>query len=481
MASQVTQSQYNVSKQPIRNKYIKVELLDFNYMTVGELQGNVISGSINIDANSDLRRSCTLSLVVTDSSFNVEAGGKIWLDKLIKIQVGIDSIRTGQTVWTKMGIFLINQPSYTYDAKTHTLSFQGVDLAAKLTGLRNGYIAGLGQDDKVLIKTGDNIRQNIIGVLQQNGIKRYVVSECRNTDGAIQPVPYDMEFEQGSTWWDVIAALRDILPSYQAYFDVDGVFRYEPIPMSAADPIMVDMDTWVENVISDSVNVDFESVKNVVEVYGVMHDPQYFSDETKTTVSGANISMTVAEDFEAKEYVMIGFVLPSAVSGNITINVNNTGAKNLVNSSGNQITSLAANTYWVAYYQANGTWLFLGHVQAQAIWQDTNPQSPFYINGPIGQIRIPLYGDNYENIQSDELALERAKYEIYLRCRLNDSISITTVPIYYLDVNWKTNYRPLGQDIINQYIIQSISIDLSSGGKQTINMSRFYPLYPDLT
>ena len=102
-------------------------------------------------------------------------------------------------------------------------------------------------------------------------------------------------------------------------------------------------------------------------------------------------------------------------------------------------------------------------------------------NGSIGQIRIPLYGDDYENIQSDELALERAKYEIYLRCRLNDSISITTVPIYYLDVNWKTNYQPLGQDIINQYIIQSISIDLSAGGKQTINMSRFYPLYPDLT
>ena len=31
-----------------------------------------------------------------------------------------------------------------------------------------------------------------------------------------------------------------------------------------------------------------------------MHDPQYFSDETKTTVSGANISMTVAEDFEKR-------------------------------------------------------------------------------------------------------------------------------------------------------------------------------------
>lgn len=481
MATQITQSQYNVSKQSIRNKHIKVELLDFNYMTVGELQGNIISGSVDIQANSDLRRSCTLSLVVTDSSFNVEAGGKIWLDKLIKIQVGVDSIRTGQTVWNKLGTFLINQPSYTYDAETHTLSFQGVDLAAKLTGLRNGYVAGLGQDDKVLIKTGDNVRQNIIGILQQNGINRYVVSECKNVDGAIQPVPYDMEFGQGSTWWNVIAALRDILPSYQAYFDVDGVFRYEPISISAADPVMVDMDVWTENVISDNVDVDFESVKNVVEVYGVMHEPQYFSDETSTTVSGANIAMTVSEEFEAKEYVMVGFVLPSAVSGNITINVNNTGAVNLVNSSGAQITSLDAETYWVAYYQANNTWLFLGHVQAQAIWQDVNPQSPFYINGSIGQIRIPLYGGEYDNIQSDELALERAKYEIYLRCRLNDAISITTVPIYYLDVNWKINYQPLDQETINQYIIQSISVDLSAEGQQTIRMSRFYPLYPDLT
>ena len=480
MATQITQSQYNISKQSIRNKYVKIELLDFNYMTVGELQGNVISGSVDVQANSDLRRSCTLSLVVTDSSFNVEAGGKIWLDKLIKIQVGIDDIRTGQVVWSKLGIFLINQPSYTYDAETHTLSFQGLDLVARLTGLRNGYVANLGQDDKVLIKTGDNVRENIIGVLQQNGINRYVISECKNTDGAIQPVPYDMEFEQGSTWWDVIVALRDILPSYQAYFDVDGVFIYEPISISAADPIMVDMDIWRENVISDSVDVDFENVKNVVEVYGVMHEPQYFSDATNTTVSGANISITVSEEFEAEEYVMIGFVLPTAASGNITINVNNTGAVNLVNSSGSRITTLAADTYWVAYYQANGTWLFLGHVQAQAIWQDINPQSPFYINGSIGEIRIPLYGNDYENIQSDELALERAKYEIYLRCRLNDAISITTVPIYYLDVNWKINYQPLGQEIINQYIIQSISIDLSAEGEQTINMSRFYPLYPDL-
>lgn len=481
MATQITQSQYNTSKQTIRKLYIKVDLLNFDYMMVGSLEGNVISGSININANSDLRRSCNISLVVTDSTFEVEPGGKIWLDKLIRIRVGIDDIRTGDIAWTNMGMYMINQPSYSYDADTHILSFQGVDLVARLTGLRNGYVAALGAEDKVIIPVGQNVREAMIGVLNECNITRYFVSECKNVDGFIQPVPYDMEFEQGATWWDVIKSLRDILPSYQAYFDVDGVFIYEPIPTSAAEPVRIDLDTWEENVISENVTTDFQSVKNVVEVYGVVHDPQFFCDSDKATVSGNEINLTVSEDFAKTEHILIGFVLPSQATGNITINVNNTGAVNLVNSSGQFVTNLDADTYWVASYQADGTWLFLGHVQAQAVWQDTNPQSPFYVSGSIGEIRLPLYGGDYENIQSDELALERAKYEIYLRCRLNDSISVATVPIYYADVNWKVNYQPLKSKFINQYMIQSISIDLSPTGKQSFNMSRFYPLYPDLT
>ena len=477
MSNQITQSQYNTAHQNIRNTYIRVNLLNFQFLTVDSLEGNLLKGSVSIDANSDMRRTCNVELVVTDSSYNVQAGGKIWLDKYIQIYVGVDDIHTGEISWTNMGIYLINQPSYSYDAQAHTLSFQGVDLMAKLTGLRNGYVTGLAGEDKVLISVGQNIREIIIGILKQNGFNRYVVSECRNVDGAIQNVPYDMEFEQGSTWWDVLVALRDILPSYQMYFDVDGIFHYDMIPYRANDPIRIDLNTWDNNAISESVNVDFESVKNAVEVYGATHEPPFFCDSDKATVSNAAISLTVNESFELKEYAMVGFVLPSNASGSITININSTGAKNLVNSSGKRITSLAKNTYWVIVYQANGTWLFMGHAQAQAKWQDNNPNSPFYVNGTIGKITLPLYGDDYENIQTDELALERAKYEIYLRCRLNDTINVTTVPIYWADVGWKVNYRPLGGDVINQYLVQSISTDLAPNGKQTWNLSRFYPLY----
>ena len=129
--------------------------------------------------------------------------------------------------------------------------------------------------------------------------------------------------------------------------------------------------------------------------------------------------------------------------------------------------------------QSDGTFLFLGGNQAYAIWKDENPESPFYINGDIGEINIPLYGGEYDNILSDDLALQRAKYEIYKRCRLNDSISLTTVPIYWADVNWKISYKSFNSNnIAQEYMIQSISTPLSVSGTQSIKLIKFYPLYP---
>ena len=65
-----TQQNYNTAKQNIRNLRVKIDLLNFNFQTVDAIEGNVISGSINIDANSDIRRTCDISLVVTDASLS---------------------------------------------------------------------------------------------------------------------------------------------------------------------------------------------------------------------------------------------------------------------------------------------------------------------------------------------------------------------------------------------------------------------------
>ena len=469
--SEITQAQYNTAKQSQRNISIRINLLNFSKQIIDSIEGQVISGSITSDANSNMRNTCDIQMVVTDSSFNVEAEGKIWMDRYIQIYIGVEDLKTHQTIWTNKGIYLLNQPTYGYSAESKALSFQGVDMMALLTDMRGGMLS-----EAYLIPAGSNVRDVIITILGVNGINEYVVDDCKNSDGSIQPVPYDMTFDIGSTWWDVLESLQSILPNYQMYFDVDGVFHYEPTPYKPNEVVRMDDDIWRQNVISENVSYDFESVKNSVKVLGRTHPVNYFA--TNVTVNEATINLTIPNLTELTDGALIGFTLTKSVYGNIMLNVNNLGAVKLSKLDGSYVTSLAKGEYWTASYDAdNQSWKFLGHVQAVGEWMDDNPNSPFFVGNPAGEIKIVLYGGDYDNIMSDELATQRAEWEIYQRCRMNDSITLTSVPIYWSEVNWMVAYTPLGQDVVNQYLIRSITTDLTYDGTQTYNMIRWYPYY----
>lgn len=469
----ITQDDYNIVKQRFAERYIKIGLLDFNYNTVDEISGNMLSCSVQCDADSDLRRSCSVSLVVNKGGFDIRAGGRIFLDRYIQIFIGVSNMRTGQIQWYNQGIYLIDAPSYSYDAVTNTLSFSGLDLMSKLTGARNGQLEGI----PTVIKQGESVRDAMIATIKLGGFTKYVISECTNRDGSVQEVPYDIEIDQGGYVYDILAKLRDILPQYQIYFDVDGVFHYELIPSGEDDPVLIDDDIWDSVLVSESIDTDFASVKNYIEVYGRTHDPDYYPSEI--SVSGAVITMTIASLTTLEKNDMIGFTPNADVSGNIQINLNTFGAKDLVDSNGSHITSLENNVYYVAKYQADGTWLFLGHQQARAVWSDQNPESPFYVEGSVGKIREVLTGGDYDNIMSDELALERAKIEIYWKCRLNDSISLSIVPIPWMDVNIVVSHALKDSETQNRYIVKSYSVDYSSvSSTMSVSMISFYSYYP---
>lgn len=468
----ISQNDYNVIKQCYMNRYLKLNILDFKYRTVNEISGNVISCSVFVDADSDLRRSCNISIVVTDSSFDIQAGGQIWLDKMIQPYIGIENIYTGKIQWYNQGIYLINAPTWQFDAVTNTLSFSGLDLMSKLTGVRNGQLEGI----PTVIKQGENVRSAMISTLALGGFTKYVVSECVNTNGSVQEIPYNIEIDQGGTVYDILSALRDILPQYQIYFDIDGVFHYDLIPSGEDAPVLVDDDIWKKILISESINTDFESVKNYIEVYGRSHDIEHYPSEI--SISSNVITLTIASLTKLNEYDLIGFTPTANVSGNIQLSVNSFGAKNLVDSSGNIITSLSKDVYYVSQYQKNGTWLFMGRQQAQAVYSDSNPDSPFYVNGTVGIIRKVCYGGDYDNIMSDELALERAKLEIYWACRLNDTITLTTIPVPWLDVNIVISHAIKNSETVDRYIVKSISVDYGETGSMTITMAKFYPYYP---
>ena len=401
----LSQADLQILKQKNTALYLKIQILSLEsgqYKVDDEISGSLMDLSIDVDADSDLRRSCNLTLIAVDDKFNVEPGSNVWLDKYIKILVGYNNILTGEIQWYNQGIFMVNAPSWTYDATTNSLSLQGLDLMAKMTGLRNGYLPGV----PTLIPEGSNVRDAIIATIKLAGFEQYVVEECKNVDGVIQEVPYDIQIDRGGTLYNLLEELRDILPNYQVYFDIDGIFHYEPIPADEDEPITMTDSILQDVLIGEDVNTDFESVKNVIEVYGRTNEVDYYCEtpEIKSIrYEGANVNVLTLPNSagpEAYDYnETLGFIAPSG-SGNfefVSMNADGSQPKSLADPNGTIIRSLSEGEYYVIQFRhEEPPYILLGHDQVYAIAKDLNVNSPFYVYGSIGEIRKVCYGGEYD-------------------------------------------------------------------------------------
>jgi hypothetical protein len=384
MAVIPTQTDYDLVQMKVRNTRIKVDVLNFNFQTVNSLEGYVTDGSISVDATSDIRRTCNLTLAIERSDKMISPGGELWLDKFIRIYEGIDNPRdNGNTVWWNMGVFLINNPNTVYNVNTRTVSFEGLDLMAKLTGRRNGQLPAVATVVYAGSKIADVVKQTIT---QLGGFEKYIIEDVGYT------IPYDIKKDMGSTIYDLLVEIRDLYSDWEMFFDVDGVFHWQQIPDGENEPVVVNFDQLNQPlVISDSIDVDFENVKNNIIVYGRLLD------------------------------------------------------------SGEQVMATA---------------------------KDTIESSPYNID-KIGQIN---YIVDDERIYNNDLAAQRARYELFLHARMNDAIVLEVVPIYWLnDVNIKINYTNEKIGIAGEYLIKSLEIPLGISSSMTINAVKVYPDEPTIT
>lgn len=124
--------------------------LNTNYKPIGNLEGEITSGSFSMDASSDIRRTLSLSLFVKDSSLEIGEDKKIWLDKLIGVQIGIET-QSDNIRWYPLGIFVLKSANYNYSEDTNELSLECSDLTCLLNGERGGIVRGA---KSILIESG---------------------------------------------------------------------------------------------------------------------------------------------------------------------------------------------------------------------------------------------------------------------------------------------------------------------------------------
>ena len=478
MSLNITRDQFRTAKQQVQSRFIKIELLNYQFQILDSLEGKATGGNISIQAESDIRRTGNVDLVVGKSTFDIEAGGQFWLDKYLRLWVGTANVRTGQVAWTNCGLYIIDAPKYHYDLASSTLSLGLLDLMAKMTGARNGYLKGV----PTTIKAGTDIREVIIALVKTAGFTKYLVDNAPG-DGK---VPVDLEFDQGATIYSVIKGVADLYPGYEIFFDVDGTFIYRKIPDGENDAVVADDTLWDDVVISEDISPDLSGVKNSIEVFGRSHNPARFSAET--TITGKDIHLSIVDVYHYFDDLVYGFTLTDNPGYTyMTLEINELGKLPIYEADGKtpaKIPSEPGEVYYCVQYKAQRDakgdivehhWYWLGHVQAYGKAEDTNPDSPFYINGPTGVIHLPLYGGEYDNILTDELAQQRAEYELYLHASLNDSITLNCVPVYWLDVNLKVRLTTKKDKKEQEYIIKNINSGFSSTDTMSITLMKFYP------
>ena len=135
-----------LEKDRNREVYARIILLDVNELPIEQIEGKVISGSINIDGTSVVRRTCSLQLV----SNNVNAHDFYWgIKNKFKLEVGLlNTIDTEypDIIWFKQGIYVITAFSATLGVNNYTISISGKDKMCLLNGDMAGHIMNISED-----------------------------------------------------------------------------------------------------------------------------------------------------------------------------------------------------------------------------------------------------------------------------------------------------------------------------------------------
>lgn len=140
-------SSFLKSFDSIRNKeqYVKITVLNFEEKPIQAIEGRVTGGTLNLDGNSAVRRTCNLSMVATDYENDLtNINNLLSINKKIELEIGFLNTTTYYTnfdiIWFPLGIFVITAPSISHATDGVNISLQLKDKMCLLNGECGGIL-----------------------------------------------------------------------------------------------------------------------------------------------------------------------------------------------------------------------------------------------------------------------------------------------------------------------------------------------------
>lgn len=523
----VTDKDIRALKQNKKVMYCKVEVLDKDYKTLTVFNGKILSGNYSINADSDIRRTCNLTISLQNNRF--EFNEDILYNHYLKIYIGYTYLPTKEVLYYNMGIYMFDKESFSYNATANELSFSLSDLSALMDAEHRGALYGAEASVIPAVVDPDTkerriLKDTVMGLLGKYEVKTYRVDDIGMRDHyyvgeyAWNELPYDLEFSAGSGFIDILKQIRDLYSNYEFFFDIDGTFIFQQKPSTDYDMVFLENDLIQSLAINESTDSNIYDVKNIVEVWGKTID----YEKDMRTVSGnysVNSEKTIGvysaiSDTYSEQGYAIGLKLAMKITdtNNVSktcINLNGLGDIPVYDKltgallEGNK---LLANTTYIFEYAAahGGCFYYIGSFQIHTLavmtdgsWTEeysnenerfkyfseryntndikfvVDPDSKYCIE-KIGEIRKTFHGDKYANLDAVPVALDYAEDKLNQLCRKVNTLSLEMILVPWLDVNQKITYKSSDSNEVKTYITQSISGDILSG-VMSVNCRDFYP------
>lgn len=399
----IQSNDFRIHTQSTRKQYVKLMILDFNRSPIMELQGYTNGGSYNFTNNSAVRRTCSISMTLTDDKLLPNANSYFWVDRKFQLYMGIEDNISGEVYWYNQGIYVIKSPTTNIQVGNKTLQIAGLDLAA----LQNGDVSGT-LDTNIRITEGVPLHIAIydtITMLGNEDSNRVFVEPTPYT------VPYALEFNAGTTVWNIIDTLTKLYMNYESFYDENGNFIFRKKSTLLGDVIEWDFSKY--NLITAiQKNMNYNNVKNRI--------------------------------------IVRGKILETGLQPNYEIRVRNENSDDI----------------WDKAYLTNQ-----GLSDISAIVNRTDSEFALDKLQENNFRTLFVQEDKYYTL---EQCKQRANYEFEQHNNLSATMSLTVIPIYCLTVNQLIRINDVENDIVGTFVINDINGQLAYNGLMTINCSQIY-------
>lgn len=363
----------NLHLQSVRRLIITIEVLDKNLKTIETIQGFSTSGNINISNSSLIRRTGSLSFVLSDYLYPKKES-LLWMTNKIRVYVGIENLGSTDKSATHfcLGTFYITEPNVQIDKNSRSIEIQLEDYMTRWEqeSLEN----------KFVIESGTPLNTAVLSTMNFFGEFNTKVEFTDLT------VPYKLEFNVGESVMSMIEKLRDLYMDWDCYYDTDGtfVFRKMQLQRKNGEPVSWSFIDKANYITSFKESFTYKNIKNKVIVIGKMDEKTGITPRAEVTLA--------------------------------------------------------------------------------------NEDSPFHAKN-IGEKKMIVNEGNYS---TESQCDSRARYELFKASNMQEKLDINTIPIYFLDGNDIVEVQNLATNEIERYVIDTISLPLSTNGEMSIGCHKLY-------